>query len=254
MKSDVAIAINNLTVSYRQRPVLRSITAKIPAGKLLAILGPNGAGKSTLVKAILGLIPKDSGEILVLGESDVKKFRTRIAYIPQKEQIDWDFPVIVRDVVAMGRYHARGWFAWLSADDRRLIEQAMQEVGISDFADKHIRLLSGGQQQRVFIARALVQQSDILFMDEPFVGVDATTQNAIFVLIEKLKAAGKTIIMINHDLSILKKFDRLMLINKGLIAMGAPEEVYTEANLQKTYGGQMTIVDQAETTLWQAKL
>lgn len=251
---DTAIAISNLTVSYQQRPVLRSITARIPAGKLLAILGPNGAGKSTLIKAILGLVPKDSGEILVLGESDIGKVRRRIAYIPQKEQIDWDFPVVVRDVVAMGRYQERGWFAWLSADDRRLIDEAMREVGIANFADKHIRLLSGGQQQRVFIARALVQQSDILFMDEPFVGVDATTQNAIFALIDKLKAAGKTILMINHDLSIVKKFDALMLINKGLVAMGAPEEVYTEANLQRTYGGQMTIVDQAETTLWQAKL
>ena len=253
MKQEVAIAINNLTVSYHQRPVLRSITTNIYQGTLTAVIGPNGAGKSTLFKAVLGLIPRDAGEITAHGEQGIQNLRRRIAYIPQKEQIDWDFPVVVRDVVTMGRYPSLGWFGRITGKDRQMVTDAMNEIGISELADRHIRLLSGGQQQRIFIARALVQQADILFMDEPFVGVDSTTQTAIFALIEKLKQQGKTVVMINHDLGILQKFDYVMMINRQLIAMGPPSEICTPENQQRTYGGQSAMVDQAEYSLWGAK-
>ncbi len=250
--NEIAISINNLTVSYNQRPVLRGVTAKLEKAQIVAILGPNGAGKSTLLKAILGLIPCDSGEISIFGQK-IAAYRRQIAYIPQKEQIDWDFPVVVQDVVMMGRYPALGWLRRPSQNDYKLIEGALREVGMEELAMRHIRLLSGGQQQRVFLARALVQQASILLMDEPFVGVDATTQTAILALVDKLKQAGKTIVIINHDLSLCKRFDTIMLLNKQLIAMGSPQEVYTEENLRRTYGGQMTMVDQAEFSLWKAQ-
>jgi manganese/zinc/iron transport system ATP- binding protein len=253
MSQETAISIHNLTVSYHQRLVLRGITTEIPKGKLVTVIGPNGAGKSTLFKAILGLIPRDTGYVSVLGDREIRQIRRHIAYIPQKELVDWDFPVVVQDVVAMGRYQSMGWFRGMSDKDRAIIAQAMQEVGISDLARRHIRLLSGGQQQRVFIARALVQEAEILFMDEPFVGVDATTQTAIFTLMDKLKGSGKTMVIINHDLGILNRFDSILMLNKNVIAIGPPDKVYTETNIQRTYGVQTSMVEQAENSLWNAK-
>lgn len=250
--TEIAISLHNVTVSYHDRPVLRGITAQIPTHKITGITGPNGAGKSTLLKAILGLTPRDNGEILILGKP-IAQCRQRIAYIPQKEQIDWDFPVVVQDIVIMGRYPALGWFRRTSSADYELVKNALADVGMQEYTKRHIRLLSGGQQQRVFIARALVQKADILLMDEPFVGVDATTQNTILNLLEKLRSDGKTIVIINHDLTLCKRFDLLMLINKQLIALGPPQEVYTEENMRRTYGGQMAMVDQAEILLREAQ-
>lgn len=250
--SEVAISIANLTVSYQHRPVLRGITAEIFRGELTAVIGPNGAGKSTLLQAILGLIPRDSGKIEVFGEN-VSACRHRIAYIPQKEHIDWNFPAVVFDVVMMGRYHKLRWFRRASRVDRECVDNALEQVGMREFAKRQIRLLSGGQQQRVFIARALVQEADILFLDEPFVGVDATTENAIFTLIIRLKEQGKAVVIINHDLGILHQFDRLMLINKQLIAIGPPSQVNTPENLRHTYGGRLPMVEQAEMSLLKAR-
>ncbi|RME04194.1 MAG: ABC transporter ATP-binding protein [Planctomycetota bacterium] len=247
-----ALSITNLTVSYGKVPVLRGVSLEIPSCQNVCIVGPNGAGKSTLLKAVLGLVPRDTGEVEIFGDSSPLAYR-QIAYLPQRSQIDWDFPVTVRDVVRMGRYSRLGAFRWFGREDRRVVEEALEQMGIGDLADRHIRLLSGGQQQRVFIARALVQEARILFMDEPFVGVDATTQESILALIQKLKAEGKTILMVNHDLEILDHFDLLVMLNKQLIAFGPPEEVYNERNHRLTYGGLLSRVDRAEMELWRAK-
>lgn len=249
--NEPVIAINNLTVSYHQRPVLRGVTAHIPSGSVTGIVGPNGAGKSTLMKAVLGLIPFDTGEITV-GGKPVQQQRDRIAYIPQNERIDWDFPVVVRDVVMMGRYRALGWFRRPGPIDHQRVERTLQEVGMDQFAARHIRLLSGGQQQRVFIARALVQQADILLLDEPFAGVDAATQATIFTLIDRLKQEGRTIVMISHDLGAVKRLDMLLLLNQQVVAFGPPAQVFTEENLQRTYGGRMPMTAAADLSLQEA--
>ncbi len=243
-----ALTVSNLTVTYHARPVLRSVTAVVPTGSLTGIIGPNGAGKSTLFKAALGLLHADSGEVRVFGQP-IADARKRIAYIPQSGAIDWDFPVVVRDVVSMGRYPALGWFRRPSERDRSIVDRTLKEVGMTAYADRHIRLLSGGQQQRVFIARALAQEADILFMDEPFVGVDAATQDVIFGLIDRLKSKGRTIVMINHDLGIVRKFDHLVLLNQRVIAEGAPRRAWTAANIRLAYGGRLPMAERAEAML-----
>lgn len=243
-----AVSVRGLTVSYGSRPVLRSVSFEVPDGKLVGVVGPNGAGKSTLLKAMLGLIEIDAGTIRVHGES-AATHRERIAYVPQTEAVDWDFPVTVADVVLMGRYGRLGWFGRPSAADRALAADALDKVSMAEFRDRPIRRLSGGQQQRVFLARALCQEADILLLDEPFAGVDAATEQAIFRLIETLTARGKTLLVVNHDLSVLDRFDLVMLINQQVVAFGPTPGVLSAENLRRTYGGRLTLLDRADLAL-----
>jgi manganese/zinc/iron transport system ATP- binding protein len=240
-----ALELRNLTVSYGSKIVLRNVTLNIPEGASVSIVGPNGAGKSTLLKAALGLIGRNSGEVYVLG-APFNPSQGLLAYIPQKEIIDWDFPVTVRDVVTMGRGAGHGWFGRPGREDRNAVELALEKTGMSEFADRHIRQLSGGQQQRVFIARALAQGARILFMDEPFAGVDAATENAILDLMDDLKAEGRTLIMVNHDLDILDRFDWIVMLNGTLIAAGPTGETYNEKNRRLTFGPTLSEIVSAE--------
>ncbi len=240
-----ALEVRNLTVSYGSKIVLRNVTFNIPAGVSVSMVGPNGAGKSTLLKAALGLIERDSGEVDVLGAP----FNPRqgvLAYIPQKEIIDWDFPVTVRDVVTMGRGARHGWLGRPGRKDRAAVEQALEKCGMTEYTDRHIRQLSGGQQQRVFIARALAQGARILIMDEPFAGVDAATENAILDLMDGLRAEGRTLIMVNHDLDILDRFDWIVMLNGTLIAAGPMAETYNEKNRRLTFGPTLSEIVRAE--------
>ncbi len=246
-----AISVEHLTVTYHRVPVLRDISLEVPCQSMIGIIGPNGAGKSTLLKAVMGLIPVDAGEVRVLGEpaGGGSAARGRIAYVPQTETVDWDFPVTVREVVAMGRYPHVGWFRPHGRRDREIIDRCLEQVGIAELGRRHIRQLSGGQQQRTFLARALAQEAEILFLDEPFAGVDASTENAIFELMNELRRAGKTLVMVNHDLTILSRFDRVALLNQRLIAYGPAGEVLTDEMISQTYGGRLTLLEQAETTV-----
>ncbi len=240
-----ALEIRNLTVSYGSKIVLRNVTLNIPEGASVSIIGPNGAGKSTLLKAALGLIERNSGEVDVLG-APFNPSQGVLAYIPQKEIIDRDFPVTVRDVVTMGRGAGHGWFGRPGRKDREAVEQALEKTGMSDYADRHIRQLSGGQQQRVFIARALAQGAQVLIMDEPFAGVDASTENAILDLMDGLRAEGRTLIMVNHDLDILNRFDWIVMLNGTLIAAGPTTETYNEKNRRLTFGPTLSEIVSAE--------
>jgi len=235
-------------VAYDGRPVLRSVSFDVPRGTIMGIVGPNGAGKSTLLKALLGLVRLDYGVIEVFG-NPIEQMRDRIAYVPQTEAVDWDFPVTVFDVVLMGRYGKLGWFGRPKRADRDAVNTALEQVDMSAFRDRHIRQLSGGQQQRVFLARALCQHADILLLDEPFAGVDAVTEHAIFDLISNLTGEGKTLLVVNHDLSVLDRFDLVMLLNGRVVAMGPPNEIVTEDNLRRTYGGRLSLLDRADATL-----
>jgi manganese/zinc/iron transport system ATP- binding protein len=248
----LAIHARNVTVSYDGRPVLRSASFDLPPGTLTGIIGPNGAGKSTLLKAVLGLLPLNAGHIGVFGQP-IDDSRSRVAYVPQKQSVDWEFPVTVFDIVMMGRFGQRGLLGQLfgrpRADDRQLAIAALEKVGMQQYAKRHIRQLSGGQQQRVFLARALCQQADILLLDEPFGGVDAATEKAIFGLIDELTSEGKTILLVNHDLSVLDHFDMVLLLNQRIVAFGPTAETATRENLRKTYGGRLSLLDQAEALL-----
>lgn len=242
-KSDTAIEIHDLSVAYGQRPVLWDVDVSIPSRSLCAIVGPNGAGKSTLLKTVLGLIPPSNGTIAILNER-INTARAHIAYVPQRESVDWDFPVSAIDVVLMGRYRHLGWFRRPRKTDRDLAHQCLEQVGMSAFANRQIGHLSGGQQQRLFIARALAQEASLYLMDEPFAGVDAATEQAIIEIMRKLRSEGKTIITVHHDLqSVPEYFDWVMMLNFRLIAAGAVSAVFTPENLQKTYGGRLTILD-----------
>jgi manganese/zinc/iron transport system ATP- binding protein len=214
----------------------------------VGVVGPNGAGKSTLLRAILGLIPLDSGSVEIGGRT-IEQARQRVAYVPQTEAVDWDFPVTVLDVVLMGRYGRLGWFGRPGGADLDAARHAVELVGMSDYASRHIRQLSGGQQQRVFLARALCQSADILLLDEPFAGVDATTEQAIFDLIARLTSEGKTLVVVNHDLSVLDRFDSVLLLNQQVIAFGPTDEVVNDGNLRRTYGGRLTLLERADTAL-----
>ncbi len=245
MKKSSALEIRNLTVSYGSKIALRNVTLSIPEGVSVSIVGPNGAGKSTLLKAALGLIARNSGEVYVLG-APFNPSQGKLAYIPQKEIIDWDFPVTVRDVVTMGRGAGHGWFGRPGREDREAVEQALEKTGMTEYADRHIRQLSGGQQQRVFIARALAQGARVLIMDEPFAGVDAATENAILDLMDALKAERRTLIMVNHDLDILERFDWIVMLNGGLIAAGPTIETYNAKNRRLTFGPTLSEIVRAE--------
>jgi len=238
----VPIEIHDMTVAYDRRPVLWDVDLSIPAGKLVGILGPNGAGKSTLLKAIMGLLPLASGEVRIWNEP-LARNRRRLAYVPQRESVDWDFPTSVLDVVTMGRYGALGLFRKPGKLDRQIALDALAKVGMSDFARRQISQLSGGQQQRVFIARALAQNAEIYLMDEPFAGVDAATERAIITLLQELRAQGKTVLAVHHDLQTVPDyFDWLVLVNLRLVAAGPTEEVFTNEKLSQTYGGRLSIL------------
>ncbi|MNK49175.1 High-affinity zinc uptake system ATP-binding protein ZnuC [compost metagenome] len=241
---DCPLIIQNLSVAYQKKPVLRDISFEVPEGQLIGIIGPNGAGKSTLIKAALGLLPRLSGEVLIYGEPYAQQ-RKRIGYVPQRESIDWDFPTSALDVVMMGRYGHLGWFKRPGREERRLAMECLAKVGMTDYADRQISQLSGGQQQRIFLARALAQDASLYFMDEPFVGVDAATEKAIITLLNELKQQGKTVLVVHHDLNTVKEyFDWVVLLNVSLVAAGPVEQTFTTDLLQRTYGGRLTILDQ----------
>lgn len=231
-----------MTVAYHRKPVLWDIDLDIPEGKLVGIVGPNGAGKSTLIKASLDLIPRASGQVNIYGKP-YRKQRHLVAYVPQRESVDWDFPVSALDVVAMGLYGQLGWFKRVGKKEKDKARDALSRVGMADYADRQISQLSGGQQQRVFLARALVQDATLYFMDEPFAGVDAATEKAIITLLSALREEGKTVLVVHHDLqTITEYFDHLLMLNMRVVAVGPTKEVFTEENLRKTYGGKLTML------------
>lgn len=235
---------HNLTVIYHRKPVLWNIDFTLPAGQLIGVMGPNGAGKSTLIKAILGLVPLNSGYARVFGE-ELDKVRSRVSYIPQRQTVDWDFPASVMDVVLMGRYQHRGLFRRLTADDRRIAGEALEQVHMSAFVNRQISELSGGQQQRVFLARALCQQADLYLLDEPFAGVDASTEQSIMGILRNMKEEGKTIVVVHHDLhSARDYFNWLVLLNASLVASGPVQDVMTDELLRATYSGKLTVLSQ----------
>jgi manganese/zinc/iron transport system ATP- binding protein len=234
-----AIEINDLTVAYRDHPVLWDIDLEVPAGVLMAIVGPNGAGKTTLIKAVLGLLRPAAGQILVLGRPYGEQ-RGLVAYVPQRGSVDWDFPTSVLDVVMMGRYGALGWIRRAGRHERELALAALEQVGMAALADRQISQLSGGQQQRVFLARALVQDARIYLMDEPFQGVDAKTERAIVDVLQALRRAGATVVAVHHALQTVPEyFDWVALLNVRKIAAGRVAEVFTDENLRLTYGGRV---------------
>ncbi|MDX1661237.1 MAG: metal ABC transporter ATP-binding protein [Gemmatimonadota bacterium] len=232
-----AIRINDLTVAYRDKPVLWDIDLAVHQGVLLAIVGPNGAGKTTLIKSILGLVPTAAGEVRVL-DRPYDEQRREVAYVPQRGSVDWDFPTSVLDVVVMGTYGRLGWLRRPGQKQRDEALAALEEVGMQDYADRQISQLSGGQQQRVFLARALVQDARVYLMDEPFQGVDATTERAIVDVLRELRRDGSTVVAVHHALQTVPEyFDEVALLNVRLIAAGPVDEVFTPENVQRTYGG-----------------
>jgi len=238
------IEVKGLSVSYDRKRVLTNIYLKIERGQIYGVVGPNGAGKSTLFKAILGLIETNSGNILVEG-SPIEEQRKRVVYVPQKTDVDWNFPATVLDIVLMGRYPHKTTFQNLNPKDKQMALEALEEVGIENFKDRQIGELSGGQQQRVFIARALCQEADVFLLDEPFVGVDMTTEEKIVQILKKLADQGKTLLVVHHDLSSVQTyFDQVILLNQRLIACGDTEVTFTQENLSKAYGGQLPILHQ----------
>jgi manganese/zinc/iron transport system ATP- binding protein len=249
MPEVIPLEIHDMTVAYRRKPVLWDVDLTVPESTLTGIVGPNGAGKSTLIKAALGLLPLSSGWVKFWGEP-YEKMRHRIGYVPQRESVDWDFPVTALDVVMMGRYGRLGWVKRPGKADRRAATQALERIGMAEFAERQISNLSGGQQQRVFLARALVQEAQIYFMDEPFAGVDASTEKAIIELLEALRCEGHTVLVVHHDLNTIREyFDRLILLNMRVIASGSTAEIFTTENMRKTYGGRLTILDSLAQTM-----
>jgi manganese/zinc/iron transport system ATP- binding protein len=238
-----------MTVAYHRRPVIWDVDYIAPAGKLVAIVGPNGAGKSTLIKAALDLIPKVSGDVRVFGRP-YNEQRNRVAYVPQRSSVDWDFPVSALDVVAMGLYRQIGWCRPVTRAWRHKARAALDRVGMAEFAGRQISQLSGGQQQRVFLARALAQEAELYLMDEPFAGVDAATERAIVELLKALRAAGKSALVVHHDLQTVREyFDHVLLLNMRLVAAGPVRDVFTEENLRATYGGKLSLLDQVGTRM-----
>ncbi|MBI1322367.1 ATP-binding cassette domain-containing protein [bacterium] len=235
---------HNLTVAYREKPVLWHVDFAIRGPSLVGIIGPNGAGKSTLLKAVLGLLPVGSGHAEFFGQP-LRKVRNRIGYVPQRESVDWDFPIQVLDVVLMGTYGRLGWIRRPGSAERELARNCLAKMGLEGLEHRQIGQLSGGQQQRVFLARALAQRADLYFMDEPMAGVDAATEQAIFRILAELRDQGKTVVVVHHDLrSVPERFDQLLLINQRLVAHGPTNKVFTAEILRKTYGGRLAILDE----------
>ncbi|MEQ8471463.1 MAG: metal ABC transporter ATP-binding protein [Marinoscillum sp.] len=236
------LEIHDLTVSYDKKPVLWGIDLSVPKGAIAGIVGPNGAGKSTLIKSIMGLTSLSSGYVKIFDE-ELEQVRSRVSYVPQRESVDWDFPASVLDVVLMGRYARIGLFKRPRRADIEAALFALKQVGMDKFKTRQISQLSGGQQQRVFLARALTQQADIYFMDEPFAGVDAATEKAIIQILKKLAEDGKTVIVVHHDLqSVSTYFDWVIMLNLRLVASGPTDKVFTPELLEETYGGKLTLL------------
>lgn len=245
------LAIRGLTVSYGQKPAVFSIDMTVEPGRMTAIIGPNGAGKSTLLKAALGIIRPLSGQVRVFGQT-LKSQRARVAYVPQRASVDWDFPTRVIDVVLMGQYRRLGLLRRVRGAHRAQAIACLERVGMADFAERQIGQLSGGQQQRVFLARALAQEADLYLLDEPFAGVDAATEKAIIGVLQTLRAEGKSVVVVHHDLStVTDYFDNVFLINTSKVAEGPVAEVFTAENLQRAYGGRLATaqVDQLSQAL-----
>jgi manganese/zinc/iron transport system ATP- binding protein len=237
--------VHDVTVAYHRQPVLWDIDLTLAEPRLVGIVGPNGAGKSTLIKAILGLVPLASGTISIFGQP-FEKQRKLVGYVPQRESVDWDFPVSALDAVLMGTYGRLGWFRRPGAAEREWARACLEKVGLADLAGRQIGQLSGGQQQRVFLARALAQRAEIYFMDEPMAGVDAATERVIFQLLRELREQGKTVFVVHHDLrTVPEYFDHVVLLNLRLVASGPTETVFTPDKLQTAYGGRLAILDVA---------
>ncbi len=241
---DVPLSVYDLTVAYHRKPVIWDVSFDIPPGSLVGVVGPNGAGKSTLLKAVMDLVPRASGRVTIFGQP-YRQARHRVGYVPQRESVDWDFPVDALDVVAMGLYSKIGWCLPVRKKHRQAALEALRRVGIAELAHRQISQLSGGQQQRTFLARALVQEVDLYLMDEPFAAVDAATELAIVDILRELKQRGKTAIVIHHDLQTVREyFDYVVLLNMRIVAHGPVGEVFTNENLQKTYGGRLTLLEE----------
>lgn len=242
-----------MTVAYQRKPVLWDVDYDAPANRLIAIVGPNGAGKSTLIKACLNLTPRASGQVEFWGEP-YRRARSRVGYVPQRESVDWDFPVSALDVVCMGRYRKIGWCRPVSRRHKEAALECLDRVGLRDYARRQISQLSGGQQQRVFLARAIAQEAELYFMDEPFAGVDAATERAIVEVLRELKESGKTVIVVHHDLQTVREyFDEVILLNMRVVAAGPAREVFTRENLQRTYGGRLTLLSEASEAIARAE-
>lgn len=242
-KRHLALSVDDLTVAYHSKPAIWDIDLDVPEGVLMAIVGPNGAGKSTLIKAVLNLIPRAAGTVGFYGKP-YEQARSLVGYVPQRGSVDWDFPTSVLDVVMMGLYGRLGWFRRPGRKERNLALQALDQVGLVDFMDRQISQLSGGQQQRTFLARALVQDAQIYFMDEPFAAVDAVTERSIVHILRELKQRGKTVLVVHHDLQTVEEyFDWLTLLNVEVIASGRTAATFTAENLRKTYGGRVAYLN-----------
>lgn len=235
----VPLAIEGLTVAYGDKPALFDVDATFLPARLVAIVGPNGAGKSTLLKAALGIVPSLSGRVSFFG-GPLRFVRDRVAYVPQRASVDWEFPARVIDVVVMGLYRQLGTFGFIGAKEKRTALACLERVGMAEFAGRQIGQLSGGQQQRVFIARALAQEADLYLLDEPLAGVDAATERTIMAILKSLRDDGRTVVAVHHDLAtVADYFDDVLLINVRAIAAGPVGEAFNDAALQKTYGGQL---------------
>lgn len=241
--TEIALSVDDLTVAYQEKPAIWDIDLDVPEGVLMGIVGPNGAGKSTLIKAVLNLIPRAAGTVMFYG-APYEQARSLVGYVPQRGSVDWDFPTTVLDAVTMGLYGKLGWFRRPGKRERELALFALEQVGLLDFLDRQISQLSGGQQQRTFLARALVQDAQIYFMDEPFAAVDAVTENAIVDILQALNKRGKTVLVVHHDLqTVAHYFDWLTLLNVEVIASGPTAVVFTDENLRRTYGGRVATLN-----------
>lgn len=238
----VPLQVHDLTISYDRKAVLWNVNLDVPAGRIVGIVGPNGAGKSTLIKAVMGLLPLQSGSVLINGRP-LKKQPGAIGYVPQRETVDWDFPVTVHDVVMMGTYGRLGLLRRPGHRERELCQRCLEQVHMLPFANRQISNLSGGQQQRVFLARALAQEAQLYLMDEPFAGVDAVTESSIIELLRSLRDEGRTILVVHHDLQTASEyFDEILLLNRRVVAYGPTRDVFTTENLRATYGGRLTVL------------
>jgi manganese/zinc/iron transport system ATP- binding protein len=248
-----SVEVHDLTVAYRTQPVLWDVDLRLPEGQLIAIVGPNGAGKSTLLKTILGLVSPVTGWVQIFGEPYARR-RSWVGYVPQRESVDWDFPTSALDVVTMGLYGQIGWLRRPGKAHRETALACLEKVGMRELAKRQISQLSGGQQQRVFLARALAQDARLYLMDEPFAGVDATTERAILTLLKELRSTGRTVVAVHHDLqTVAEYFDHVVLLNLRLVAAGPVDTTFTAENLQRTYGGRLTVLTQATEALLQAR-
>ena len=236
------IEAHNLTVLYGRKPAIWNVDFKLPEGQVIGIMGPNGSGKSTLLKSIMGVVTPTTGYTKVY-DQDLNQVRHKVSYVPQRQEIDWDFPASVWDIVSMGRFHVRGLFKRLTSEDNEIIQESLEKVNMLGFAKRQISQLSGGQQQRVFLARAIAQQGELFLMDEPFAGVDIATEEMIVDLLKEMKDQGKTLVIVHHDLHTAQSyFDHLVLMNTRLVAFGKTSDVFTDQILTDTYGGKLTTI------------